>query len=163
LAISRSGYPVRAVSQDRAGATAAICEIRKVELRAVLRQGGWIAGVLVAERPMPSEPDVSDCIPFLLLDWRRSYTNSATWRGGVRSWRDFDHLLCFLHKELGCYGTVRLHEPDFHRLQQQAEICRALGLDPLRPRWWPGLPESKAELPTNGNAGDAAPKGDGMA
>ncbi|MDO9711786.1 hypothetical protein [Paracraurococcus lichenis] len=115
-------------------------EVREGELLEGLRRGGWVIGVLVAEQRPPGEPDVIEYTPFLLLNWHRGYVGLAAWRGGVRSWRDFDRLLRFLREDLGWHGPVCLHEPNDRRLRQQAEICRVLGLDPLRPRWRPRTP-----------------------
>lgn len=131
--------------------------IREGEVLEGLRRGGSILGVLVAERRLPGEPDSIEFTPFLLLDWRRGYAGIAAWRGGVRSWRDFDRLLRFLREELGWRGAVSLHEPGDHRLRQQAGICRALGLDPLRPRWLPRPQTAPTAERTGGNPASLAP------
>ena len=101
-------------------------EIGEGELRAKLRGGERITGVIVVARTVD---DSLEYTPFLLLSWRRGYYRISRWRGGERRYRDFDRLLRLL-RELGWVDGVGVFDESDPTLRRVRAIARALGVPP---------------------------------
>lgn len=112
-------------------------EISEGELRAKLRGGERITGVMVVARTVD---DALEYTPFLLLSWRRGYFRIARWRGGERRYRDFGRLLKLL-RELGWVDGVGVFDAEDPKLRRVRAIARAFGVEPT-PRAKAGHDES---------------------
>lgn len=102
-------------------------EISEGELRAGLRDGGRITGVLVVAR---TEDGALEFTPYFLLSWRRGYYRIARWRGGERRYREFHRLLGML-RELGWVDCVPVYDAADPKLLRIRAVARAMGLPPL--------------------------------
>jgi hypothetical protein len=101
-------------------------EISEGDLRAKLRGGERITGVIVVARTVD---DALEYTPFLLLSWRRGYYRIVRWRGGERRYRDFDRLLRLL-RELGWADGVSVFDIDDPKLRRVRAVAQALGVEP---------------------------------
>jgi len=135
-------------------------EIGEGELRAKLRGGERITGVIVVARTVD---DALEYTPFLLLSWRRGYFRISRWRGGERRYRDFGRLLKLL-RELGWVDGIGVFDADDPKLRRVRAVARALGVEPT-PRGKAGdddgMPPADilgSEPPDEGEA-EAGPQG----
>jgi len=101
-------------------------EIGEGELRAKLRDGERITGVIVVARTVD---DTLEYTPFLLLSWRRGYYRIARWRGGERRYREFGRLLRFL-RDLGWADGVTVFDAADPKLRRVRAVAYALGVPP---------------------------------
>ena len=101
-------------------------EIGEGELRAKLRAGERVTGVIVVAR---SVDDALEYTPFLLLSWRRGYFRIVRWRGGDRRYREFDRLLKLL-RDLGWADSVPVFDAADPKLRRVRAIAHALGVPP---------------------------------
>ena len=101
-------------------------EIIEGELRAKLRAGERVTGVIVVAR---SVDDALEYTPFLLLSWRRGYYRIVRWRGGDRRYREFDRLLKLL-RDLGWADSVAVFDAADPKLRRIRAIAHALGVPP---------------------------------
>jgi hypothetical protein len=102
-------------------------EISEGELRAGLRDGGRITGVLVVARTVD---EAIEFTPYFLLSWRRGYFHIARWRGGERRYREFHRLLAML-REHGWADCVPVYDAADPKLLRIRAVARAMGLPPL--------------------------------
>lgn len=102
-------------------------EISEGELRAGLRDGGRITGVLVVARTVDQAIEFT---PYFLLSWRRGYFRIARWRGGERRYREFHRLLGML-REFGWADCVPVYDAADPKLLRVRAVARAMGLPPL--------------------------------
>jgi hypothetical protein len=101
-------------------------EISEGELRAKLRDGEKITGVIVVNHIID---DALEYTPFLLLSWRRGYFRIALWRGGERRYREFSRLLKLL-RQLGWMDGVTVFDAADPKLRRVRAVARALGVPP---------------------------------
>lgn len=102
-------------------------EISEGDLRAGLRTGGRITGVLVVAR---TEDEAIEFTPYFLLSWRRGYYHIARWRGGERRYREFHRLFAML-RELGWTECVPVYDAADPKLLRVRAVARAMGLPPI--------------------------------
>jgi hypothetical protein len=128
-------------------------EIGEGELRAKLRAGERITGVIVVARTVD---DAIEYTPFLLLSWRRGYFRIVRWRGGDRRYREFDRLLKLL-RDFGWTESVPVFDADDPKLRRVRAVAHALGVPPA--------PRKRPDAGAAGAAGDAGvlPAGDAPA
>ena len=134
-------------------------EIGEGDLRAKLRSGERITGVIVVARTID---DALEYTPFLLLSWRRGYYRISRWRGGERRYRDFDRLLRLL-RELGWVDGVGVFDAEDPKLRRIRAVAHALGVKPT-PRTkkgdGEGMPPADifgSSLPNEDEAGPGSP------
>ena len=108
-------------------------EIGEGELRAKLRAGERVTGIIVVAREVD---DALEYTPFLLLSWRRGYFRIVRWRGGERRYREFGRLLKLL-RDFGWMASVPVFDAADPKLRRVRAIAHALGVPPT-PRKRPG-------------------------
>ncbi|MGG5811626.1 hypothetical protein [Falsiroseomonas sp. CW058] len=133
-------------------------EIGEGELRAKLRGGERITGVIVVVR---TADDTLEYTPFLLLSWRRGYYRISRWRGGERRYREFGRLLRLL-RDLGWVDGVTVFDAADPKLRRVRAVAHALGVPPApRGKNGGGVDPAPAEVlgsapPADGDHDDEA-------
>lgn len=127
-----------------------MAEISEGDLRAKLRDGGKITGVIVIARPVDESIEYT---PFLLLSWHRGYHRIARWRGGERRWREFDRAFRLL-RELGWADAVPVYDVSDPKLLRVRAIARVMGVPPVLRRRREPMPEQPVDADTPGDVLD---------
>jgi len=122
-----AGNPDGRSLRQGAGGGGSVADISEGDLRAGLRGGGRITGVIVVARPVDAAIEYT---PYLLLSWHRGYHRIARWRGGERRWREFDRVLRLL-RELGWADAVPVYDATDPKLLRVRAIARLMGVPPV--------------------------------